>query len=959
MTILFPNKRAGLFLAEELSRLITRPVWMPEIMTLGEFIGQFTGLRQAETLPLSIKLYKAYASISGSKERFDDFYFWGNMLLGDFDDIDKYLVDARDLFSNLSALKDLENNFPYLNEEQIAAIKKFWSSFHTGTCSREQQEFLQIWDKLYDTYTLFRSSLFEQQLCYEGMNERFFCEHVHEYELHSKRILFAGFNALNRCEKAIFSHYQGLGIASFYWDYDLYYTANEHQEAGDYLRENLKLFPNELGIEHFNNFLHNGKSIKYISVPSNIGQTKLIPDLITQADGATPKTAIVLCDEQLLIPTLHSIPPYIEKINVTMGYPAQKTAVASFIYLLCELKSHAKCEKNQTYYYYKPVVALLNHNFIKALCPSEINQITAYIQTQNIVYVIDKSLYFHPLAQAVFAPSQESLPDYLLRILHLLIQQKPVSEPIEKEFIFSIYSQLQNLQNTFKEEGIQPEEKLYVQIINKAINNITIPFSGEPLEGLQVMGLMETRMLDFKRLVILSANEGTLPKTTLPSSFIPYNLRVGFRLPTPEHQDALFAYYFYRLLQRAEDICILYTSGSKGINSGEMSRYLYQIKYESGLPIRESNFQNLISTSSPKPITIPKTQKIMDILARYEVSGQTALSPSALNTYIECPLRFYFKYVAGIKEPEEIAEELDARLLGTIFHECSQSLYATADGKEITAETIEPLITPKTKGIIAVHLMGWPCDMDPIMDLAKRRGLWVVEDCAQAHGAVYKGRPVGSIGDVGAWSFCQDKIITTGGEGGAVTTNNRDVYLKMWSYKDHGRDYDLVFNKKHPEGFRWYLESFGTNMRMTEMQAVLGIRGFKNLPEWHARRTANAKILSEAISKIPCARVPVRPGSIEHANYKFFFFTRPEALKSGWSAARVISEICARKIPAFSGTCWNISQENCFKKAGLSKSESELPVAALLRDTSVMTLIHPTLGDSEMEFAAEQICGVL
>ena len=282
-----------------------------------------------------------------------------------------------------------------------------------------------------------------------------------------------------------------------------------------------------------------------------------------------------------------------------------------------------------------------------------------------------------------------------------------------------------------------------------------------------------------------------------------------------------------------------------------------------------------------------------------------------------------------------------------------------ADSQNITAETIEPLITPKTKGIIAVHLMGWPCDMDPIMDLAKRRGLWVVEDCAQAHGAVYKGRPVGSIGDVGAWSFCQDKIITTGGEGGAVTTNNRDVYLKMWSYKDHGRDYDLVFNKKHPEGFRWYLESFGTNMRMTEMQAVLGIRGFKNLPVWHARRTANAKILSEAISKIPCARVPVRPGSIEHANYKFFFFTRPEALKSGWSAARVISEICARKIPAFSGTCWNISQENCFKQAGLSKSESELPVAALLRDTSVMTLIHPTLGDSEMEFAAEQICGVL
>lgn len=274
------------------------------------------------------------------------------------------------------------------------------------------------------------------------------------------------------------------------------------------------------------------------------------------------------------------------------------------------------------------------------------------------------------------------------------------------------------------------------------------------------------------------------------------------------------------------------------------------------------------------------------------------------------------------------------------------------DSQNITAETVRPLITPKTKGIIAVHLMGWPCDMDSLKALAKEHGLWVLEDCAQAHGAKYKGQSVGAIGDVGAWSFCQDKIITTGGEGGAVTTNNRATYLKMWAYKDHGRDYDLVYNTKHPEGFRWYLTTFGTNFRMTEMQAALGINGLKHMPEWHARRAANAAILRDALAGLEAVRVPRPPSCIEHANYKFFFFTRPEALKDGWNAARIIAALNALKIPAFSGTCWNISQEKCFVDAGLSKTERELPVAAKLRDTAVMMLVHPTITEADMKAVA-------
>ncbi len=281
------------------------------------------------------------------------------------------------------------------------------------------------------------------------------------------------------------------------------------------------------------------------------------------------------------------------------------------------------------------------------------------------------------------------------------------------------------------------------------------------------------------------------------------------------------------------------------------------------------------------------------------------------------------------------------------------------DSQDISIDSIKKLLTKRTRGIIAVHLMGWPCDMDPIMKFARANNLWVIEDCAQAHGAKYKGRPVGGIGDVGAWSFCQDKIITTGGEGGAVTVNDEAAYRRMWAYKDHGRDYEKVYFAKHPDGFKWFLESFGTNFRMTEMQAELGIRGLSKLEKWSRIRASNADSWRKVLEKFPCVRVPDIPKDIVHANYKFFFFTRPELLKRGWSAARIIREMNARGIPAFSGTCWNISQEGCFKRSGLSKSEKELPNAAALRDTSVMLLIHPTITKSDMEAAGKELEKIL
>lgn len=281
------------------------------------------------------------------------------------------------------------------------------------------------------------------------------------------------------------------------------------------------------------------------------------------------------------------------------------------------------------------------------------------------------------------------------------------------------------------------------------------------------------------------------------------------------------------------------------------------------------------------------------------------------------------------------------------------------NSQNIMPSEIEKLATPRTKAVIVVHHMGFPCEMDEIIAAATAKGLKVIEDCAQAHGAKYRGKSVGSIGDVGAWSFCQDKIITTGGEGGAVTTNDEAAWRRMWSFKDHGRDYDLVFNTVHLEGFRWYLETFGTNMRMTEMQAVLGLQGLKKLPQWSAARARNAKILSDRLSKLEAVRTFKTPDYCVHANYKYFFFLRPGKLRAGTALSDVIRAINEAGVPAMSGTCWNVSQENCFKKAGLSKGDRELPHAAELRDTAVMTLIHPTLTPGDISAAADAIAGVV
>ncbi len=280
------------------------------------------------------------------------------------------------------------------------------------------------------------------------------------------------------------------------------------------------------------------------------------------------------------------------------------------------------------------------------------------------------------------------------------------------------------------------------------------------------------------------------------------------------------------------------------------------------------------------------------------------------------------------------------------------------NSQNISAETIQTALTPNTKAIIVVHLAGMPAEMDAIMALAEQHGLWVIEDCAQAHGAKYKGRPLGSIGHVGAWSFCQDKIMTTGGEGGMVTTNDKELWSKMWSYKDHGKSYDAVYNREHAPGFRWLHESFGTNWRMMEIQAVIGRIQLKRMPEWTAKRQANAAKLAAAMQPFASIRLVDVPDYIEHAQYKFYAFVKPEQLKADWSRDRIVNELNALKVPCYQGSCSEVYLEKAFDNTPW-RPQTRLSNAVELGDTSLMFLVHPTLTDEEIDFCCRHIRDVL
>lgn len=677
----------------------------PEVVTISELIYRLTNLQEADTVSLVLKLQEIYSKVTGHNESLDEFFFWGEILLGDFDDIDKYLLNANDLFRNIADLKELENQFDYLTDEQRKAIEDFWGNLEKVPSSFNKEKFIGIWIKLAEIYHRFKTSLVQNGIGYSGMIYREVAEALTEsqlVELSAPKYVFVGFNALNNCEKAIFRKLEKQKKAMFFWDYSEFYLKDPENEAGSFLRTNLVQFPQpkDFKLEDEETFK---RKIKLVAVPGNITQAQAVnlPGVIDNfgVNSRFDNTAFVLADENLLIPVISSVGTHFRGINITMGYPFANTPVYGFISQLISLQRNIRRSAKSAVFYYKPVVALLNHQFVVT---NEIKDFVSEIHRRNKIYINASELKINAFVAKLFSSPDNwnDVLDYFLDILkELSLKYNPARDEqhqLESEYIFQAYLAIQRLKDSLLALNIPDfPVKIMFRLLDQGLKRISIPFEGEPLTGLQIMGLLETRCLDFENLILFSANEGFLPRIAPGHSFVPYHLRKGFGMPTYEDRDAMYAYYFYRLIQRNRNTVIVYNSITEGVSFSEKSRFLYQLQFDSDFEIEEVNLSFNFKGTSNEPIEIRSNEKyINQLVTRYSTSK---LSPSAINTWLDCRLKFYFKYLAGIKEKEELKEEIDAVLFGNLFHYTIEKLYLPFVGKTVEEHALKMLAADRKK----------------------------------------------------------------------------------------------------------------------------------------------------------------------------------------------------------------------------------------------------------------------
>lgn len=710
IAMVFPSRRAGIYFLKYLSALHETPSWSPVILTLSDVFATFSPLQPADQLTLVATLYKIYKEKTGSTETFDSFYYWGEMMLSDFDDLDKHLVDAGMLFRNISDIKDLEKDVSYLTEPQVEAIRIFWKNFESSRPSGEKENFSHLWQNLFPVYLEFRKTLASQGIGYEGMVFREVSEKIKTEGLDNlpwDRIYFTGFNVLNECERSLFRYFIKRQCAGFFWDYDEAYISDTTHEAGAFLRNNLMEFPSLLPRDEFRNLEKSNKKVRIISESSNTGQAitagNILEKLAAQDIPLDENTAVVLADESLLMPLLYALPASAREINVTMGLPVTETPIYGFIESLVQLSHNARIIRNEPCYYHRDVMGLLKSKYVSGI-DGTAKKLAESILTENRVFVPAGELRLNAELEMIF-PVPDQLSDfssYLRRLLENLYHKAESIKDasladiavLEKESIFRVYLNLQRLHHVMEEQQLSMQMTTYRALLRNLLRLQTINFSGEPLGGLQVMGILETRCLDFDHLIILSVNEDILPKSSQLHSFIPYALRKGFGMSLPERQDAMYSYYFYRLLQRSADVSLLYNSVSSGMQKGEMSRYLYQLKYASSHTVEEETGFHSIGTQLPKNIEIRKEGKILGKLREMH-SGSASdryLSPTAITTYIECSLKFCYRHLLNIRKQEEVTEEIDSMVFGNILHETIRQIYHPWQGTMVSSDILQELM---------------------------------------------------------------------------------------------------------------------------------------------------------------------------------------------------------------------------------------------------------------------------
>ena len=715
MRIILPNRRAGLFLQRHLAAHVAHSTWVPSIYTISDFIDEMSPMELADPMELFFTLYDIYEDAAARPDSMDEFYLWGEMMLRDFDELDKYRVDADMLFRNIIDLKELEEPLAGLEPEQLEFIRQFWTGFHQGEQTTEKKLFLDSWLLLPVLYHRLRNELADKGKAYQGMQYREIAESTQEggmdYSWKGKTII-AGFNALNNCEKQIFSVLKNQG-AQFFWDYDHQYTDRVVKEAGRFLRENMQQFPPAAKLEGFRG-LESEKDYHIFELPTDVLQAKMVHRILEGKDAEALRdctdTAVIFCDEELLVPVLMSLPGNIENSNVTMGYPMKNTQVYSFIDTLLRMQHNIRqSSTGRVRFYHKDVLAILLHPYFRRLQDTSAEDLSNEIIRKNLV-VVDQELFTGVLEKAIFRPVQESrdFTGYLRGIFNHILEAfsgtgEHMEDALERTFIFQLLALLNRLE-IYVDQGPGISTTILERFMRKLVGALRIPFEGEPLSGLQLMGILETRLLDFEHVILLSMNEEMMPAAHAVQSNIPYSLRLAFRMPAKEDKDAIYAYYFFRLLQRARRVDLLYNGGAEGIQTGEMSRYLHQLIFDKKVEVIRPGLE--VRAREIQPLEIPHTRIAELKLDRYRQAGEEGkyLSPSAVNTYIDCSLKFYLRYIAGNGEPDQISEDIDAAGFGTVVHDTLKELYseiAERNKGQVGREELSGLLaSPKAEEVL-------------------------------------------------------------------------------------------------------------------------------------------------------------------------------------------------------------------------------------------------------------------
>lgn len=714
--VVFPNKRAGLFFNEYLAQESESPIWSPAYVSISELFRSLSPWEVGDPVKLVCELYKIFRRETQSTETLDDFYFWGEMLISDFDDADKNKVDTDKLFSNLQDLRNIMDDYTFIDDEQEEAIRQFFQNFSIERRTALKERFISLWDVLGNIYKGFRESLASQNIAYEGMMYRHVIEHLDVDKLPYEKYVFVGFNVLNKVEHTLFTQLKDAGKAAFYWDYDEFYMKENRQavthEAGEFIRRNLRDFPSPLSGELFKN-LSKPKEVHYIASSTENAQARYLPQWIRN-NLTTPEkeTAVVLCNEALLQPVLHSLPAEVKHVNITMGFPLSQTPVYSFLIALLELHTHGFNFKSGRYTF-QSVVTLLKHPYTRQLT-GQAELLEKELTRNNRFYPLPGELGKDEFLTRLFTPLSGNL-NLCIRLSETLQQVAGIYQAntsgtedtdafnqLYRESLFKAYTTINRFRTLIEEDELTVQSETFRRLLVKVLSATNIPFHGEPAIGMQVMGVLETRNLDFRHLVLLSVNEGQLPKSGGDSSFIPYNLRKAFGMTTIEHKIAVYAYYFYRLLQRAERITLMYNTSSDGLNRGEWSRFMLQFLIEWPHPITRQFLEAGQSPQGTSPITVEKTPDVMrrmQSLFDVRANPKAKFSPSALNYYLDCPLKFYYRYVAGLSAPDEVSAEIDSATFGSIFHYAAEHIYKdlTTHGKVINKEALETLLRNEVK----------------------------------------------------------------------------------------------------------------------------------------------------------------------------------------------------------------------------------------------------------------------